>query len=385
MSSDISSKPVTTPISTGLKGFNTILKDNSIFQKQYLELIGKENLIRIPTKFTKTLPPHFDGRKIWKDYLYPIHSQGNCGACWAFATASVFSMRHNIATNNNPKIEISPANMITCNTGDQEFAIVKNAIESGTSTGAREMESAGQQAIATMFGCLGGNTLLNSWSYFFSDGCVEESCVPYNAPELDLKNWTSATDLPSCEYINGAKYNYCFDGVTPARYWQACGLYYVPGTSEYKGTERNIRVEIYKWGPVSSGIVLHDDFLDWNGLGIYTYDGISPDKGGHSIVIIGWGEENDTKYWLCENSWGREWGDEGYFKIRRGTNECKIEENVIVGFPAMLNVDQHLDYPILNSEQSWYLRGVYSGGFESSGFTNTTIEEYYKGRWHESG
>lgn len=32
---------------------------------------------------------------------------------------------------------------------------------------------------------------------------------------------------------------------------------------------------------------------------------------------------------LCVNSWGREWGDDGMVKIRRGANEIGIEEFVV--------------------------------------------------------
>jgi C1A family cysteine protease len=45
----------------------------------------------------------------------------------------------------------------------------------------------------------------------------------------------------------------------------------------------------------------------------------------HSILIIGWGVENGQKYWLCQNSYGGGWGDNGYFKIRRGMNDYGIE------------------------------------------------------------
>lgn len=36
--------------------------------------------------------------------------------------------------------------------------------------------------------------------------------------------------------------------------------------------------------------------------------------GGHAVKIIGWGVENDTKYWLVANSWNATWGMDGNFK-----------------------------------------------------------------------
>jgi hypothetical protein len=71
-SSGGSNPPQNSDIKSKLKGFNTILHDNEIFQQQYLNLVGKEHLIRLSTLFTKTLPPEFDGRVIWKDYLIPV-------------------------------------------------------------------------------------------------------------------------------------------------------------------------------------------------------------------------------------------------------------------------------------------------------------------------
>jgi len=37
--------------------------------------------------------------------------------------------------------------------------------------------------------------------------------------------------------------------------------------------------------------------------------------GGHAVKLIGYGEENGVKYWLCANSWGKSWGSNGFFKI----------------------------------------------------------------------
>jgi len=51
----------------------------------------------------------------------------------------------------------------------------------------------------------------------------------------------------------------------------------------------------------------------------------------HAVKIIGWGIEESVHYWLCVNSWNTEWGDNGYFKMLRGNNECGIESEVVVG------------------------------------------------------
>ncbi|XP_076341412.1 putative peptidase C1-like protein F26E4.3 [Tachypleus tridentatus] len=51
------------------------------------------------------------------------------------------------------------------------------------------------------------------------------------------------------------------------------------------------------------------------------------------VRIIGWGVEKrgdkHKKYWICANSWGSGWGEDGYFRIIRGQNECDIETFVV--------------------------------------------------------
>lgn len=50
------------------------------------------------------------------------------------------------------------------------------------------------------------------------------------------------------------------------------------------------------------------------------------EKTNHAVVAMGWGEtQSGEKYWIVKNSWGTNWGDRGYFKIRRGTDECAFE------------------------------------------------------------
>lgn len=40
-------------------------------------------------------------------------------------------------------------------------------------------------------------------------------------------------------------------------------------------------------------------------------------RGSHSVTIVGYGVENDVKYYLIKNSWGSHWGTDGYAKVKR--------------------------------------------------------------------
>ena len=61
---------------------------------------------------------------------------------------------------------------------------------------------------------------------------------------------------------------------------------------------------------------VYDDFLSY-GSGIYKVT--SGDLiGMHAVKVIGYGQQNQISYYICENQWGTSWGEEGYFRIEVG-------------------------------------------------------------------
>lgn len=220
------------------------------------------------------VPDSFDARDQWGSLVHPIRDQQQCGSCWAFSASEVLSDRFAIQTNGTTDVVLSPEDMVSCDKGDM--------------------------------GCQGG-ILASAWSYLSDTGIVSDTCFPY----------TAGTGTPSaCE-------TKCVDGGDFTKY-KSTGGYAVT-------TVDNIQKEIMTNGPVQAGFTVYKSFMSYT-TGVYKkkFFELTP-EGGHAIKIIGWGVDSGTDYWLVANSWNTSWGLDGYFKILRGKDECKIEDQVYAG------------------------------------------------------
>ncbi|XP_072158594.1 cathepsin B-like cysteine proteinase 3 [Bemisia tabaci] len=89
-------------------------------------------------------------------------------------------------------------------------------------------------------------------------------------------------------------------------------------------------------GPQVGAFIVYSDFLLYS-KGVYRHTkGVA--LGGHGVRLIGWGQEKGVDYWLAANSWGTDWGQKGFFKLRRGANECLLEELVVAGEVDLANI-----------------------------------------------
>eukprot|EP01059_Diplonema_ambulator_P036594 TRINITY_DN9175_c0_g3_i2.p1 TRINITY_DN9175_c0_g3~~TRINITY_DN9175_c0_g3_i2.p1 ORF type:complete len:159 (+),score=37.43 TRINITY_DN9175_c0_g3_i2:22-477(+) len=89
---------------------------------------------------------------------------------------------------------------------------------------------------------------------------------------------------------------------------------------------QDIMTELYTKGPLAVAFTVYADFPSYKS-GVYKHT-TGAALGGHAVEMIGWGVENNEPYWWIKNSWNDQWGDQGYFKILKGVNECGIEGDV---------------------------------------------------------
>ncbi|KAI1715734.1 papain family cysteine protease domain-containing protein [Ditylenchus destructor] len=61
--------------------------------------------------------------------------------------------------------------------------------------------------------------------------------------------------------------------------------------------------------------------------------------GFHAVKLIGWGEDNGVPYWTLANSWNTDWGENGFFRIVRGKDECGIESKALLQAYLTSNVE----------------------------------------------
>jgi cathepsin X len=110
--------------------------------------------------------------------------------------------------------------------------------------------------------------------------------------------------------------------------------YYVYHVEEFGSVteEDNMMQEIYQRGPISCGIAVPDSLENYTG-GIYN-DTTGDTSIVHEVSVVGWGVENGVKYWTVRNSWGSHWGEGGFFRVVRGTNNIGIESECAWAVPT---------------------------------------------------
>ncbi|KAI6191290.1 Pept-C1 domain-containing protein [Aphelenchoides bicaudatus] len=293
-------------------------KDNEVMKKfadskyavfgdtlTYLPKLAARNDIQLPT--------NFDARLKWPmcSSVHRIYNQGSCGSCWSVSATSTMSDRICISTNATQQPQISSTDLLTC------------CSHCGT--------------------CGGAVWPLYSFTYWKQNGIVTggaygsyEGCKPYDRPSACGSPCSSDLYVPQesekvcerqCQPVYGKK-SYQ-DDIHKAKtaYW----IKPIPNAEEYfpdiveKITKSIgnvsyttlIKRELYLNGPAMACFPVFDELQHYKS-GVYNRT--SPNSRllyGHCAKLLGWGvdEESGLEFWQYANTWGQDFGENGFFRV----------------------------------------------------------------------
>ncbi|XP_039222062.1 cathepsin W [Crotalus tigris] len=195
-----------------------------------------------------------------------VKAQGNCSSCWAFAAVSNIEALWKIHRNVNCSLSVQE--LVDCTYPSR--------------------------------GCLGGY----AWDAFLF--------VVNNTGLSSSKLYPYAEKKQRCQ-----KYK-----------WRK--LTKIDGYSILPRDERYIANIVATQGPVTA--LMNAKVIKHYKKGIIQRAKVSCDPNwlDHVVLIVGFGEGKIRRgtwsgsYWIIQNSWGKDWGEEGYFRMDRGSNTCGI-------------------------------------------------------------
>jgi len=222
---------------------------------------------------TGTAPPAWDWRdasldNVSGDWMTPVKSQGACGSCWGFAALGALEAMVNIrAGSPSVDVDLSEQYLLSCPNGG---------------------------------GCSGWNAW---WAYRYlrdNGGAITESCFPYEADDR----------VPCSDKCDG---------------WRDT-LFPVTGYDGMQTPPRQeIKAALVEHGPLVAEMAVMEGFGGYTG-GVYEHPGEESARDiNHQVVIVGYDDMQGC--WIVRNSWGQNWGENGYFRIAYG--DCMMEHFLI--------------------------------------------------------
>lgn len=243
--------------------------------------VGDISALEVPSSFS------------WQSLMTTVKNQGNCGSCAVFAALGSIEAGYNIAQVVTPNLDLSEQFFVsTCYS-----------------------PPLGNNSIASESICARGSHSLWFFDYARSgvaspNRICSEGCMPYVAGNW-TNNVTYSCNVCSDRHTGGAKIDSYHVGARPLN-------------------RQLLKQQIMTYGPgvMSFNIDQYAGYFDSNG--IYRCRYVAP-QGGHAVIVVGWNNTRGT--WIMKNSWGSQWGNNGYFEL--GYGECNSDDRDYVYFPLI--------------------------------------------------
>jgi Papain family cysteine protease len=224
-------------------------------------------------------PAAYDLRNVGgKNFITQIKDQGACGSCVAFGVCAAMEGTLRVQENDpNLSIDLSEAHLFYCHGRAQGRNCDNGWIPD-------EALQACQNA-----------------------GIVDDACYPYTAGDQDCTGRCSDWQQ---------------------RLHKVTAFHTVSATADMK-------TWLSTKGPLPACFVVYADFRHYRS-GVYRH--VSGEQlGGHCVSIVGYNDSDQC--WICKNSWGTGWGEDGFFKI--GYGECAIDTWQVCAVEGVTKPEEH--------------------------------------------
>ncbi|CAH2250521.1 jg9601 [Pararge aegeria aegeria] len=211
------------------------------------------------------LPKSFDMRL--RGYISSVKNQAECGSCWSFATIAAVEgalARKNVGQRN---LDLSEQSLVDCSWGFNTY------------------------------GCDGG-MIDGTFEYILEHGIPSE--MEYGL-YLNKEGWCSIENMTELHKIKD------FAAVPPL-------------------SVNAMKLALYEYGPVTVTINANDAVFSYDS-GIFYDQTCNNEPLNHAVTVVGYGVRDGVDYWIVKNSWGEDYGEDGYILISARNNTCHILEN----------------------------------------------------------
>ncbi|KAJ0587409.1 putative actinidain [Helianthus annuus] len=199
-----------------------------------------------------------------KGAVAAVKDQGSCGSCWAFSTIGSVEAVNQIVTGD--LITLSEQELVDCDTSYNE-------------------------------GCNGGD-MDYAFDFIVKNGGIDtDTDYPYTGKDGKCDSKRKNAKVVSIDSYEDVPVN------DEAALKKAAANQ--PITVAIEGSSRDFQL-------YTSGV----------------FSGSCGTALDHGVVVVGYGTENGKDYWIVRNSWGAEWGEQGYIRMERNikqkTGKCGI-------------------------------------------------------------